>query len=148
MNRLINHRSAYFLALLWLLLIFPACGGSSTNFNNVVVTVSPSSTTATTGQQVTLKATVTGISGTQALTWTIVELQANGASGAQCNWLGWTPPAGPCPDGTIQGADVSPYTPVTYNAPTTTGTFHVQVQWSTAFTPVVTKTAVATIIVQ
>ena len=143
-----NLRRAYLLTVLGLLSVFPACGGSSnTNFNNVVLTVSPSAATTTTGQQVSLKATITGVPGTPALSWSIVELQTGGASGAQCNWAGSTPPAGPCPDGTIQGADVPPNTNVTYNAPGTTGTFHIQVQWSTAFTPVITKTATATVTV-
>ena len=98
--------------------------------------------------QVTLQAKVTGVSGTQALNWTITELQTNGASGAQCNWLGTTPPAGPCPDGTIQGADASPYTPVTYHAPSASGTFHVVAQWSTLFDPIIIKNGTAVITVQ
>lgn len=148
MNSTINRRSSYFLALLGLLFILPACGGGSgTNFNNVIVTVSPFTAATTTGRQVTLQATVTGLSGIPALNWSIVELQGNGASGAQCNWTGSSPPAGPCPDGTIQGADVQPATKVRYNSPGSTGIFHVQVQWSSAFTPIVTKTATATITV-
>jgi len=132
-----------------LLIVIAGCGGGSgTNFNNVTVTVSPATATVPGGGQVTLQAKVTGVSGTPALTWTITELQTNGASGAQCNWLGTTPPAGPCLDGTIQGADASPYTPVTYQAPNTSGTFHVVAQWSTAFSPVIIKNGMAVITVQ
>jgi hypothetical protein len=77
--------------------------------------------------------------------WLITKLQTNGASGAQCNWLGDTPPVGPCPDGTIQGAGaVSPT--VTYLAPTTSGTFHVVAEYSLAFSTIVKDgTAVVTV---
>jgi hypothetical protein len=142
-----SHRIRFLIPLV-LLVLFPACGGGSgTNSNNVAVTVSPASPTVTTGGQVSLQATVTGLSSPPALTWSIVELQANGASGSQCNWLGSTPPSGPCPDGTIQGAGVPSSTSVTYLAPSGTGTFHVQVQWSSAFSPVVAKSATSAITV-
>jgi len=62
--------------------------------------------------------------------------------------LGTTPPAGPCPDGTIQGADASPHTPVTYHAPSASGTFHVVAQWSTTFDPIIIKNGTAVITVQ
>lgn len=126
-----------------------ACGGGrATDFNNVTVTVSPTSATVTAGGQVSLNATVSGLPGdsVQLVIWSIAELQTNGASGSQCNWLGSTPPPGPCPDGTIQGA--SPLSDsVTYIAPSTAGTFHVIATWSTAVNPPVIKTATATIMV-
>jgi hypothetical protein len=142
-------RARLLVAPLVLLIAIAGCGGggSGTNFNNVTVSVSPATASVQVSGQVTLQAKVTGVSGTPALTWSITELQTNGASGAQCNWSGTTPPVGPCPDGTIQGADASPYTPVTYHAPSTSGTFHVVAQWSTAFNPVV-KNGSAVITVQ
>ena len=144
-----NCRAPLFVAPVVLLIVIAGCGGgNATNFNNVTVTVSPATATVPVSDQVTLQARVTGVSGTPVLTWAITELQTNGASGAQCNWLGTSPPAGPCPDGTIQGADASPYTPVTYHAPSAPGTFHVVAQWSTAFNPVITKNGMAVITVQ
>jgi hypothetical protein len=144
-----NCRAPLFVAPVVLLIVVAGCGGGGgTNFNNVTVTVSPATAIVPVSDQTTLQAKVTGVSGTPALTWAITELQTNGASGAQCNWLGTTPPAGPCPDGTIQGADASPYTPVTYHAPNTSGTFHIVAQWSTAFNPVIIKNGTAVITVQ
>ena len=144
-----NCRAPLLVAPLVLLIVIAGCGGGSgTNFNNVTVTVLPATASVPVSGQVTLQAKVTGVSGTQALTWTITELQTNGASGAQCNWLGTTPPAGPCPDGTIQGADASPYTPVTYHAPSASGTFHVVARWSTTFDPIIIKNGTAVITVQ
>jgi len=136
-------------APLVLLIVIAGCGGGSgTNFNNVTVTVSPATASVPVSGQVTLQAKVIGVSGTPALTWAITEQQAHDASGAQCNWLGTTPPAGPCPDGTIQGADASPYTQVTYHAPSASGTFHVVARWSTAFDPIIIETGTAVITVQ
>ena len=144
-----NCRAPLFVAPVVLLIVVAGCGGGGgTNFNNVTVTVSPATAIVPVSDQTTLQAKVTGVSGTPALTWAITELQTNGASGAQCNWLGTTPPAGLCPDGTIQGADASPYTPVTYHAPNTSGTFHIVAQWSTAFNPVIIKNGTAVITVQ
>jgi hypothetical protein len=131
-----------------LLLIIAGCGGgSSFNPNNVTVTVSPSAVTIPASGQVTLQATVTGDPAAPALTWRIAELQANGASGAQCNWQGTTPPAGPCPDGTIQQLTVLNFQTVTYYAPSTPGTFHVIVEWSTLFSPIIIKDATSVITV-
>ena len=90
-----------------LLIVIAGCGGgSSSDPNNVAVTASLSAVTIPASGQVTLLATVKGSPGAPGLTWRIAELQTNGASGAQCNWQGTAPPAGACPDGTIQGADV------------------------------------------
>lgn len=141
-----NYRTRLLVATLSPLIAIAGCG-SGNNFDNVTVTISPAAVTVPLSSQVTLHATVTGVSN-PALTWTITELQINGASGAQCNWLGTVAPAGPCPDGTIQGADVSPYTLVTYHAPSTPGTFHIVAQWSTVFNPVIIKNGTAVISVQ
>ncbi len=123
-------------------------GGNGFDLNRVTVTVSPAAVTIPASGQVTLQATVTGVPGGPVVSsWTIAELKINGASGAQCNWLGTTPPAGPCPDGTIQGADASPALTVTYHAPSTSGTFHVIAEWSTAFNPVITKDGTSVITV-
>ena len=93
-----NSRHSLFVTSLVLLIVIAACGGGGFNENNLTVTVSPAAATVAESGQVTLQAKVTGVPGTPALTWTVTELQTNGASGAQCNWLGTTPPAGPCPD--------------------------------------------------
>src|SRR5215469_15407334 len=97
----------------FVLVVFPGCGGGSGfDPNKVTVTDSPAAATIPAGGQVTLQATVTGTP-TPFATWAIAELQTNGASGSQCNWLGTTPPSGPCPDGTIEGADTPPGLTVT-----------------------------------
>jgi hypothetical protein len=128
-----------------LLIVIAGCGGSSSvDPNNVTVAVSPSAVTIPASGQVTLQATVKGSSAAPAMTWTIAELQTNGGSGAQCNWSGTTPPAGPCPAGTIQGADASSLA-VTYLAPSTSGTFHVVAQDNVSFTLVKNGTAVITV---
>ncbi len=129
-----------------LLIATTGCGSSGFNPNNVTVTVSPMSVTIPSSGQVTLQATVKGAPAPFA-NWSIVELAVNGASGAQCNWSGTTQPVGPCPDGTIEGADASTALTVKYHAPGTPGTFHVKAEWSTAFTPVVVKDATSVITV-
>jgi hypothetical protein len=143
-------RALFFVAPLVLLIVIAGCGGGGGGFdaNKVTVTISPAAPTVAASGQVTLQATASGTgSGTPLVQWSIAELQTNGASGAQCNWLGTTPPAGPCPDGTIQGADASPYTPVTYHAPSTSGTFHVVAVWQTFFNPIIIKQATSVITV-
>jgi hypothetical protein len=97
--------------------------------------------------EVTLQATVKGSPGDPSAVWFIAELAINGASGSQCNWSGTTQPAGPCPDGTIEGADAIPGMTVKYHAPSTSGTFHVTAEWSTLFNPVVVKDGTAVITV-
>lgn len=129
-----------------LLIVIAGCGGGSSSVdpNNVTVSVSPSAVTIPANGQVTLQATVKGSPAAPALTWEIAELQTNGASGAQCNWSGTTPPAGPCPDGTIKGADAGSQT-VTYLAPSISGTFHVIAQDNVSLTVVKNGTAVITV---
>jgi len=141
----VNLGRALFVESLVLLIVIAGCGGgSSFDPNNVTVTVSPSSVTIPTSGHVTLQAAVKGSPAAPALTWSITELQTNGASGSQCNWSGSTPPAGPCPEGTIQGADASSPT-VTYLAPSTSGTFHVAAQANVSSTLVKDGTAVITV---
>ena len=131
-----------------LLIVIAGCGGgSSFDPNNVTVTVSPAAVTIPASGQVTVQATVNGNPAAPVLTWRIAELQTNGSSGAQCNWQGTTPPAGPCPDGTIQQLTVLNFQTVTYYAPSTPGTFHVIVEWSTAFSPIIIKDATSVITV-
>jgi hypothetical protein len=140
-----NSCRAFCVVPLILLVAMAGCGGgSSFDPNNVTVTVSPPAATIPASGQVTLQATVKGSPAAPALTWSIAELQTNGASGSQCNWSGATPPAGPCPDGTIQGADASSLT-VTYLAPSTSGTFHVVAQANVSLTLVKDGTAVITV---
>src|SRR3954469_21785483 len=115
-------------APLLLLIVTAGCGGSGGfNQNKVTVSVSPAAATVAASDQVTLQATVHGLCSSCApvLTWSILELQTNGATGSQCNWQGTTPPSGPCPDGTIEGADATPALSVTYHAAGAPGTFHV-----------------------
>ena len=91
------------------------------NANNVTVSVAPSSATVSAGGQVTLQATLNGCASacpSPGFTWAISELQANGASGSQCNW-DTTPPPGPCPDGTIEVS--APFTTATFMLRTTRG---------------------------
>lgn len=135
-------------AVIWLS-VMAGCGGgaSGSNLNNVTVTVSPMSVTIPPSGQVTLQATVKGSPGIPSVVWFIAELAVNGASGSQCNWSGTTPPVGPCPDGTIEGADASPALTVKYHAPSTSGTFHVTAEWSTAFSPVIVKDGTSVITV-
>src|SRR6266498_4347315 len=94
------------------LIVAAGCGGGASGFNpnDVTVTVSPASITIPASDQTTLQATVHGLCSSCApsVIWMIAELQTNGASGAQCNWSGNTQPVGPCPDGTIEGADAFP----------------------------------------
>jgi hypothetical protein len=140
-----NLSLALFVESLVLLIVIAGCGGgTSFDPNNVTVTVSPPAVTIHASGQVTLQATVKGSPAAPALTWSIAELQTNGASGSQCNWSGTTPPAGPCPDGTIQGADASSPT-VMYLAPSTSGTFHVVAQANVSLTLVKDGTAVITV---
>lgn len=140
-----NLSRALCVTLLVLLIVTVGCGGgSSFDPNNVTVAISPSAATIPTSGQVALLAIVKGSPAAPALTWSIVELQTNGASGSQCNWSGSTPPAGPCPDGTIQGVDAGSLK-VTYLAPSTTGTFHVIAQDNVSLTLVKDATAVVTV---
>ena len=138
-------------SLVLLIVVITGCGGGghSVNYNNVTVTVAPATVTIPANGQVTLQATVTGTgTSANALTWSIAELQTNGASGAQCNWQGSTPPTGPCPDGTIQGADTAPFLAVTYHAPNTSGgLFHVIAEWSTISAPIIIKDGTSVITV-
>jgi hypothetical protein len=123
-------------------------GGSTFGASNATVTVSPATVKIPTSDQVTLQATVKGTSNdaNASVSWTIEELKTNGASGAQCNWLGTTPPAGPCPDGTIQGADANSLT-VTYHAPSSLGTFHVDAETIVSLSPSILKDGTSVITV-
>jgi hypothetical protein len=143
-----SYRALYVGAFISLALT-AGCGGgaSGADPNNVTVAVSPMSVTIPASGQVTLQATVQGSPGAPSATWFIAELAVNGASGSQCNWSGTTRPAGPCPAGTIEGADAIPGLTVKYHAPSTAGTFHVTAEWSTLFNPVVVKDGTAVITV-
>jgi hypothetical protein len=147
-----NSYRAFCVGSLVLLLVIAGCGGGGFNENKVTVSVSPAAATVAASGQVTLQATVRGLCSSCAplVTWSIVELQTNGASGSQCNWQGTTPPAGACPDGTIQGADATPVAlTVTYHAPSASGTFHVTAEWCDCLAnPPVVKDGTAAITVQ
>jgi hypothetical protein len=114
-----------------LLIVFAACGSGPYNFNHVSVSVSPAAVTIPTNGQVTLQATVSGLCSNcvgSIQYWSIAEDPNNGVS---CYWF-TTPPAGPCPGGTIQPnnnqGSFNTLT-VTYYAPSTPGTFHVSAVW-------------------
>jgi hypothetical protein len=146
-----NYRALFFVTPLVLLIVIAGCGGGGFNENKVTVSVSPAAAPVAASGQVTLQATVRGLCSSCAplVTWSIVELQTNGASGSQCNWQGTTPPAGPCPDGTIQGADAPPALTVTYHAPSASSTFHVTAEWCDCLAnPPVVKDGTAAITVQ
>ncbi|MCU1269076.1 MAG: hypothetical protein JWN74_370 [Acidobacteriaceae bacterium] len=130
-----SYRIFCIVSLVVLFVVIAGCGGGghSVNYNNVTVTLSPAVVTVPANGQVTLQATVNGSGSTtgNTLTWSIAEQQTNGASGSQCFWSD-TPPAGPCPDGTIQLVAVPNFQTVTYHAPNTSGgPFHVIAEWFT-----------------
>ena len=129
-----------------LLIVIAGCGGGSGfDPNKVVVIVSPATVAIPASGQVTLQASVTS-SPAPVVNWFIAELTTNGASGAQCNWVGGTPPAGPCPDGTIQQVTVGNSQTVTYYAPGISGTFHVIAEWTLWGSPVIKEgTSVITV---
>jgi len=76
--------------------------------------------------QLPLVLTVSGLCGTCSLPGVAWGIDEDGGGG---NWI-TTPPAGPCPGGTIQitGTDVGDSLTVTYFAPSTAGTYHVRSQ--------------------
>jgi hypothetical protein len=118
-------RQTIFAGTVVLLIVAVGCGsGGGYNPNNVTVTVTPASATVAANGQVTLHAAVNGFCSTctPQITWSVTENSVN------CTWADRnTPPAGPCPGGTIQGQDAGgPLSQdVIYFAPSTTGTFHV-----------------------
>jgi len=121
---------ARFVASLVLLMVTAGCGtgnNNSFNPNNVTVTVSPPTVTIPTNGQVILQATVTGLCSAciaSFQSWSITE----NPSGADCaTYVGITPP-GPCPAGTLQIPNGDALT-VTYFAPNTPGTLHVNAEW-------------------
>jgi hypothetical protein len=116
-----------------LLIVFAACGSGPYNFNQVSVSVSPAAVTIPMNGKVTLQATVSGLCSNcvgSIQNWSIAEDPNNGVS---CDWF-TTPPAGPCPGGTLQqnnsqGSFPSNTLTVTYYAPSTPGTLHVSAVW-------------------
>ena len=100
------------------------CGTGSFNASDVTVTVTPATAAILVNGQVTLQATVHhGCAGCVPFyNWVISE-----NDGADCTWQ-QTPPTGPCPGGTLQAPSVEPGPTVTYIAPSTAGTYHVNGQ--------------------
>jgi hypothetical protein len=133
-----------------MLIVLAGCGYGSFDPNNVTVTLSPATATVSADGQVPLQATVhhncTGC--TPLYNWLIAE---NGD--VNCSWIAdYTPPAGPCPGGTLQQPEALPGGTVTYFAPSTPGKFHVTAQ-SLYFTnilgpPTTTKQATSVITVR
>jgi hypothetical protein len=107
--------------LLALLMVIAGCSTGGFNPNNVTVTVAPATATVAENGQVALQATVQGECAgcTPFYNWLISE---NG--GADCTWVD-TPPAVPCPGGTLQQPTSASGPTVTYIAPSTSGTYHV-----------------------
>jgi hypothetical protein len=119
-----SRRSVPFTTLV-LLIVFAGCGGGKP-LPPPTESLSPAAPTVAVNGQVPLVLTVNGLCGTCSLpgvTWEIDE------DGGGCNWT-TTPPAGPCPGGTIQitGANVGISLTATYFAPSTPGTYHVRAQ--------------------
>jgi hypothetical protein len=138
------------LLLIIIIITIAGCGAAGGfNPNNVTVTLAPEAATVAANGQVTLQTTVTGLCSTcstASIFWSITE---NGD--ASCGWVD-TPPAGPCPAGTIQltGADPGNSQTATYYVPSTAGSYHVVADALIAFgsptkeaTSVVTVTTVA-----
>ncbi|WP_148210101.1 hypothetical protein [Candidatus Korobacter versatilis] len=141
-----RYRDFLSVGLLALLIGLSGCGGSThSTVNDVTVSVTPASATVAASGQVKLTAVMSGCGSScpaPAFTWSIVELQTNGASGSQCNWE-TTPPPGPCPDGTLEVT--SDFTTATFHAPSSSGTIHVVAQLTGLGNPPTTKTGTATI---
>jgi len=133
-------------SLALLMIIAGSCGtGNGYNAGNVTVTISPATKTIPANGQVALLATVNNFCpGCVAqLYWSITE-----NSGINCNWGDVnTPPAGPCPGGTIQGqGPQGPLSPsVIYFAPIAAGIFHVNAAQPVTFTETVSGTSVITV---
>jgi hypothetical protein len=112
-------------SLVLLVLITGCGGGSGFNPNNVTVNITPAAPTVAANGQATLQVMVNGMCqtcGPSAIRWTVTENN----SPTDCQWVD-TPPAGPCPAGTIQVTGANPGTSLTatYFAPDTPGTYHV-----------------------
>ena len=138
------YRGAFFV-LLVVTLFSIGCGSNKFNPNNVIVTVTPATAMASVNGQLTLQAAIQNdCTGCVPLyVWYVAE-----NNGGDCTWID-TPPAGPCPAGTIQqNPDVGVFT-VTYFAPATSGTYHVTAQWNDydnfSGPPVATKLGVAAV---
>jgi hypothetical protein len=134
-----SHRA---LCGLVLLIVIAGCGGGGSNPNNENVSVSPATAMIPVNGQVPLQATVNGLcSGCIPLiSWFISDNIGNDSS---CVWSD-TPPAGPCPEGTIQQPADGSLT-ATYHAPSTAGTFTVGVFDTVTFTVVKQGTSVITV---
>jgi hypothetical protein len=121
-------------------------GGNRFNPNNVTVSVSPGTATISRGGQVSLQATIRGLSSGYINSWAITE----NPSDADCATYLGVVPAGPCPAGTIQIANGSGLT-VTYFAPATPGTYHINAEWEDfdnfGGPPIATKTGTSVITV-
>lgn len=124
-----------------------SCGGNVRGYNvsDVTVTISPAADTIPEKGQAALVASVNNFCAlcvTQ-INWSIAE---NGS--APCLWGDVnTPPAGPCPGGTIQGqGSEGPFSPsVIYFAPSAAGTYHITGTQSVTNTLTVSGTGVITV---
>jgi hypothetical protein len=109
-----------------LLVVLTGCGaGGGYDAGSVTVTVSPVAATVAASGQVNLQAAVHGFcTGCMPqIVWSVAENFPN-----NCTWVDMnTPPAGPCPGGTMQGqgAEGPLSETVIYFAPSTAGTYHI-----------------------
>jgi hypothetical protein len=118
------YRSVCF-ATLALLIVCAGCGGGKP-LPPPTESLAPAMPTVAVNGQVPLVLTVSGLCGTCSIpdvAWSIDE------DGPGCDWT-TTPPAGPCPAGTVQvtGANSAVSLTATYIAPSTPGTYHVRGQ--------------------
>ncbi len=105
-----------------LLSVLVGCGGSGP-LPPPIESLSPATDSIASDGNVPLVLTVSGLCGTctiPSVFWSIEE------DGPGCTWT-TTPPAGPCPGGTLQitGANIADSFTATYFAPGTPGTYHV-----------------------
>ena len=122
-----NPEWVFYVLAFVLLIVSAGCGtGNGFNPNNVTVSVSPATATIPTNGQVPLQATVNGLSSgyiSSISLWTVTE---NPSGADRATLVGIVPP-GPCP-ATIQLTGGGELT-VTYFAPSTPGTYHVNAEW-------------------
>jgi hypothetical protein len=124
----VPYRTLGSLLVLISLMAAAGCGtGSGFNPNHVSVSVAPATATVPVNSPLPLQATVSGLCSaclSSINLWTVTE----NPTGSDCATFTGIQPPGPCPAGTIQIADGSELT-VTYIAPTTPGTYHVNGEW-------------------
>jgi hypothetical protein len=140
-----NSHRVFGVVPLALLIVIAGCGGGGGfNANNVTVTVSPATPTVAANGQVALTATVQGLCSTctpSIFFWYVSENDGGLAPSAICENV--PPTVSYCPGGTIQGNLAGNLLTVTYFAPSTSGTYHVNAYWVVGTTSKVGTSVVA-----